>query len=377
MQANQQGTFYKSLAITRNNESHSNTILRTEFLKKAENYTCVVRDFVCNVTPPLNNAREMAFEIKVKGGEFQPFAAAVFPAWWRAKDYQFTPVPYHSTIEFLRQAQHFLHKFSFLVREIGASGIGGRLDTAAKRAHGYPFLKHATIYDTGTTAMEERGWLAHEAAVVEARGEIERRMVYCKMKSDGVFQFVCSPDFSNNFYISVGAETQQLLGLDGILHAHGEDMLGFGFFLAVPEVTVPTYFESRNALNALDERISLDVVATLPISNKKFAFDGKESGEFILARYPLNDYNKFETSLESTAERATMNVIVREQVNVGLEDLTRKSPASSAIFMLPGTIQEINFQLWTRYFSSGEIIHRRTKMNEGFWSMTLLFGKKV
>jgi len=119
------------------------------------------------------------------------------------------------------------------------------------------------------------------------------------------------------------------------------------------------------------------VVCTLPISNKKFAFDGKESGEFILARYPINDYNKFDTSLESTAERATMNVIVREQVNVGLEDLTRKSPASSAIFMLPGTIQEINFQLWTRYFSSGEIIQRRTKMDEGFWSMTLLFGKKV
>ena len=38
MQANQQGTVYKSLAIERNGENYSNTMLKNEFLKKTENY---------------------------------------------------------------------------------------------------------------------------------------------------------------------------------------------------------------------------------------------------------------------------------------------------------------------------------------------------
>ena len=67
MEANAQGTFYKTLTIERDGESFSNTILKSAFLKKAENYTCLVRKFVTNITPPLNTVSEAAVHIKMRG----------------------------------------------------------------------------------------------------------------------------------------------------------------------------------------------------------------------------------------------------------------------------------------------------------------------
>ena len=87
MEANQQGTFYKSISIERNGESHSNTILKTEFLKKTENYSCLVQDFVTNITPRLNTSKEDAFQVFVRGAgalvllmqRFQHFGGSQIP----------------------------------------------------------------------------------------------------------------------------------------------------------------------------------------------------------------------------------------------------------------------------------------------------------
>ena len=386
MQANQQGTFYKSLTVERNGENYSNTILKTEFLKKSENYSCVVRSFVTNITPPLNLSKEVAFQIFVRGGGGDNVDDSVFPAYWRTSDTQFTPTPYHSTIEFLRQAQQFFHRFGFLVRTIGVAGVPPVLETPEERAQGYPFLKnHITGAFLVNGEQADTGW---------ENLDDEGRMVKCRMKSDGVFQIEMSAEFANLFYIQVGPETRSLLGFVQHLYVIMQDNdvqsqtvplinpVVFPFpqtfaDLADNVVERSAIFDSSNALHQLDERLSIDVVCTLPLSNRIFSKDGDEEHEFILARFPLNDYNRFETTLESTPEKVTDTVIVREDVNVGLEDLTRKSPSSSSIFMLPGTVQQINFRLFTRYFSKKKIMLSPTAMGDGFWSLTLLFGKKV
>ena len=384
MQANQQGTFYKSISIERNGESHSNTILKTEFLKKTENYSALVQDFVTNITPRLNTSKEVAFQVFVRGAGGTLVVDATFPAFWRIADTQFTPTPYHSAIEFLRQAQQFFHKFGFLVRKLGAGGIAGELG-ANDRADGYPFFKkHNDGSNDDAGNPYDGGW-----------GDLndEGRMISCKLKSDGTIRIEVTADFANNFYVVVGADTQRLLGLDPtlyvVLQGDGTYSTTAPFFdIQLPAPTEFTdvvdnavlqgnMFESRNALHQLDERLSIDIVATLPLSNKVFAKNGKEEHEYILARFPINDYNRFETTLESTPESVTDSVIVREDINVGLEDLTRKSPSSSSVFLLPGTIQQINIQLYTRYFINGTVVSSPTKMEFGFWKLKLLFGKKV
>ena len=380
MQANQQGTFYKSISIERNGESYSNTILKNEFLKKTENYSCLVQDFVTNITPPLNTSKEVAFQVFVRGVAGDVVENVNFPAHWRIADTQFTATPYYAAVEFLRQAQLFFHRFGFLVRKLGAGDVDAELGPQG-RADGYPFFKQhydGTEDDNGDPY--DGGW-----------GELEDegRMVSCKLKSDGTIRIEMTAEFANNFYVVVGEDTQRLLGLDPMLYVVLQDdgsysttadfISGLGQFEDVADNVVlqGNMFDSRNALHQLDERLSIDVVATLPLSNKVFAKNGKEKHEYILARFPINDYNRFETTLESTPESITDNVIVREDINVGLEDLTRKSPTSSSVFLLPGTIQQINIQLYTRYFVNGTVVSSPTKMDDGFWKLKLLFGKKV
>ena len=389
MQANQQGTFYKSITIERDGESFSNTILKSEFLKKSEHYSCLVQSFLTNITPQLNTSEEIAFQVFVRGDGDEDVVDATFPAHWRLADTQFTPTPYYSAIEFLRQMSQFFHKFGFLVKKLGAGEIDGELG-AQGRANGYPFFEtHFDGTDNDEGGPYDGGW-----------GDFEDncRMISCKLKSDGTVRIEVTAEFANNFYVVVGPDTQRLLGLDptlyvvrvlGIAPAFDVHSTTEPFFVIEPplpttfdpvvdnEVLQGNFFESRNALHSLDERVSIDVICTLPLANKVFAKNGKEEHEYILARFPINDYNRFETTLESTPESVTDNVIVREDINVGLEDLTRKSPSSSSVFLLPGTIQQLNVQLNTRYFVDGTVISSPTKMGDGFWKLKLLFGKKV
>lgn len=395
MRANTQGSFYKTLSITRNEESSSNHILKTEFIKKAANYTCMVRDFITNITPPLNQVEEAVFRIRVRGQPGQTAAQAVYPAFWRTEDTEFRPTPYHSTIEFLRQAQSFLHKFTFLARTIGISPdagpavgtLGAAALNAAERAEGYPFIKVNMI------GGANRGWGALQLVVngVSYGVHPNHALIKAMMKSDGTFQLDCSAAFLSNFYIEVGAETQRLLGFPPTIHvitlANGAVSQTEALFTAQvpPQFSVLSgnavnggcIFESDNAMHQLDERLSLDIVGTLPISNRIISFDGDEEHEYLVARFPLNDYNVFETKLESAEGRIRDNVVIEEEVNVGLEDMTRKSPSSSAIYMLPGSVQQVNFRLFTRYFSAGKIVSESTRMGNGFWTLKLLFGKKV
>jgi hypothetical protein len=380
MQANQQGTFYKSITIERDGESFSNTILKSEFLKKSENYSCLVQSFLTNITPQLNTSEEIAFQVFVRGTAGDLVENVTFPAHWRLADTQFTPTPYYSAIEFLRQMSQFFHKFGFLVKKLGAGEIDGELG-AQGRANGYPFFEtHFDGTDNDEGDPYNGGW-----------GDFQDncRMISCKLKSDGTVRIEVTAEFANNFYVVVGPDTQRLLGLDPTLYVLLDDngeysttadfITGLGQFEdeVDNEVLQGNFFESRNALHSLDERVSIDVICTLPLANKVFAKNGKEEHEYILARFPINDYNRFETTLESTPESVTDNVIVREDINVGLEDLTRKSPSSSSVFLLPGTIQQLNVQLNTRYFVDGTVISSPSKMGDGFWKLKLLFGKKV
>ena len=385
MQANQQGSFYKSLSIHRNEESFSNTVLRSEFLKKTENYTVVLNRFVTNVTPPLNLVNEIAFRVRVRGAQGQARDAAVFPAHWQLSDKQLTLRPYHSTLEFIRQVQQFTHRFCFLVQMIGTGGVAPALDQQ-ERAQGYPFMKVHYVADDVHPAghaqvgqLINRGW---DTLVLRNDDQVvlndQGRGINVRMSSDGLFILEMDDEALDNFYVEVGAQTQLLLGLPAVLGV--DDLFAangtFGPVVPVPAGT-KKIFRSRNAMHQLDERLSIDVVCTLPLANKIFSKDGGEEHEFILARFPLNDYNRFETTLESTTERITDKISVREDINVGLEDLTRKSPSTNSIFLLPGTIQEINVQLYTRYYSNGQIVAKKTNMDDGFWTINLLFGKKV
>jgi hypothetical protein len=134
---------------------------------------------------------------------------------------------------------------------------------------------------------------------------------------------------------------------------------------------------STNAVNNVDTRLSLDVVATFPNSAKITVVSGKETREYVLGRFILNDYKRFETVTSFDDDGLTGVTKIREHTVVGLEDLTRGDPDVSSNFLLPGSIQLIKLRLETRFYEDSQIVTKPTLLDGGFWTIKLLFSKKV
>ena len=141
--------------------------------------------------------------------------------------------------------------------------------------------------------------------------------------------------------------------------------------------TAPQTFDSQFAIENLDERLSLDLQMTIPISNKIISVDGQEEHEHILARFPYNNMKKFTTKLVQTDVEMEDSVIIDESFGAGLVDLTLENPNYESNHLLNGDIQQLGISLFTRYYENGKIERIKTDMNDGLWVLRLVFAKKV
>jgi hypothetical protein len=222
----------------------------------------------------------------------------------------------------------------------------------------------------------------------------EGNFVNASLTSDNRLIFTLDPIFCSNFYIEVSPIMQNRLGLPpqifclsdlaGNLNTHDDSSLftdAGGVFI---DETVGRYaplVEFRNksqfSVNELDDRLSLDVICTFPNSNKIMVLNGKEEHEYVLGRFNLNDYKRFETVAESNDNGLTGRIGIRENMFAGLENLTRGNPDIESNFLLPGEIQLVKLKLMIRYFQNGKILSKAADLGNGFWYLTLMFSKKV
>jgi len=141
-------------------------------------------------------------------------------------------------------------------------------------------------------------------------------------------------------------------------------------------ITVKRKFTSTYSLEKFDDRLSIDCVATFPISSHIAAFNNKEQREFILARFAISDYEK-NTSEVIISENRLQNInAIKEVLKIGLVDMTRNNPDYTSIYLLPGKIRHVNIKLITRYLSEGKVVRVPTDMQDGTWDLKLLFSKK-
>ena len=135
--------------------------------------------------------------------------------------------------------------------------------------------------------------------------------------------------------------------------------------------------ETQNSVSVLDERISIDVWATFPVSSKVAVVDGEEEHEFILCRFPLSETKYFRTVYTNNTEGATGKTTLAEGFIAGLHDLTGGNPDYESNHFLNGDIRSVNLQLYTRYKEEGKFKRVKTDMTDGLWSITLQFSKKI
>ena len=398
--ANLKGGFVKTLTISRDGSSSNVSILKNTFLKKTSNYVLQMRNFITNITPPLSpplGQNEPAmFTILPKGGLNIEVQAVDHTAEWLDEAwYTFNPTPHFSVLGLALQMRRFFHRFSWRVRNLGSL----RMDPTDGANHPkvLPYMKTNYTDPQGQPPVsQDRGYAAPAYA---DDGQDHLRLVEFSVLADGAFQLRLHPEFSSNFYIELSARAAELTGLEqfvfvttdgnGDTHTGGTENLfatnpaGNLVFTNDYPVVVTRNFKSLYSLASFDRRVSLDVVATFPLSNSIFFGNGKEQHDFILARFPLSDYKRLDATVTTEEDQLRSEVILEEDVNIGLEDLARGNPNVTSVYLLPGDIRQVNLQLWTRYLRTGSDFERlglvervKTDMEYGFWSTKLLFSKK-
>jgi hypothetical protein len=343
------------MEISQDESNKSQCMLSDEFLKKADNYVLQVTRFISNVTPNINTYDENVLEVLRRPNPNDAFttvaaiAAQNLPESIRI----FKPQHVKTTLEMVRQMMVF-----------------------------------SARHDGLTITLNE----------------------------DNKIILSLSADFGEEYYVRVGPITQKLLGLrEYYFYFRYTDLGGVQTFMAtnnepdyapgdnvalfltvaqaavlIPPVVVADNFSAfrhgiagmvgalphgyapSNPISCLDTRLSLDVQASFPLSTQHQILNGAESHDFLLGRFPIQDYIDHHVSYTDQNQYSIL-----ETVNLGLEDLCRKNPDTIANFMLPGEIRVVNIDVWTRYLEDQKIKRVPTDYsNGGFFSLKLMFSKK-
>ena len=417
-QANVKGGYSKTLTISRTASPESVTTLKDDFLKKTEDYICQIPTFVMNNATQLSLVDEVMFEIRPKGLPDADEATIQFDG-WVVSDYAFRPKTYRTWLDLARQLERFFHKFG-----VTAELLGFQIpDTAALPNPDY--ADYAGLYVRTPQEIVDGGYpytnvelraggairvVSYEMLAAQGPNDFpEGRHVKFTLDDDGRFKLEFDPWFSNYFYIKVGAVTQVKCGfpkymftvrladgshithfdppgvtglfnelpvLDAFGNPTGETFLGFNND-SDRAVTVRMGSTSINTLEAWDDRLSVDVIATFPVSSKISVLNGKENRDILLARFSISDYETNSSEVLVAQGRLQSVNAMNEVLKIGLEDLCRGNPDHTSVFMLPGKIRHINIKLETRYFSDGKIVTQKMDMRDGTWILKLLFTKKV
>ena len=382
--ANFKGGFLKTLSISRTANSESICTLNDDFIKKTENYVCQIPRFIMNNASKLSLIDEVLFEIRKKGDGNDDATTIIFPANWAPADFQFRPKPYRTWIELARQLERFFHRFGVIGELIGFPG-----NLKVMPQGGYPYTN---VPIQGSVVSYE------EMKADEDNDNAEGRHIAFTLDDDGRFSLEFDNWFSSFFYLKVGPQTQIKTGFPEYMfvviqdngnvttHQNGLDnlfqqvALDAGFYVFTDEVenqnTAKRKFTSTHSLENFDDRLSIDCVATFPISSMISSFNNREEREYILARFAIADYEK-NTSEVIISENRLQNInAIKEVLKIGLVDMTRNNPDYTSIYLLPGKIRHVNIKLMTRYMSEGKVVRVPTDMQDGTWVLKLLFSKK-
>ena len=360
--ANQRGSFHKKLFISRNGHNESRCVLKHVFLKKTENYALQITDFFINKTPSIfRDEEEVLFEIMQYRG------VGADPDMWQVhileSDRQFKAKRCYSVPELVRQATVFLHKFGFKIQALGYA-----YDTVDDwgilvPSGNLPGFEAENVFPPISQANYMRVNYQNAAFVDFGFGAFpnQARIAKIDITKDNVVRIHYEAAFANNFYINLSEKMRQRLGFaDRHLQAPGKQI-----------------FVASNTIAHLDERISIDVVGTLHASSKISVLNSKEGREYILGRFPLAQADEFKTKSffsEGVLEEATTII---SSYPLGLQNLTRFNPNYESNHLLNGDISEINIELRTRYLEDGVFVSTPMECEDAFWSLVMLFSKKM
>ena len=376
---NEKGGNVLSLTVLATERSEFNCMLKEPILKKSENYTVQLTDFVLSTLPVINPNIHKPFLTMV------PYDEADMPAIY-GTEHIFTPVHCTSVLALYTQLRRFCERFT---RMFYRYGLGDDVDVFVSEDI------YEEMLEDDQRAVTPINF--HKPHINEEDG------LFVELSSDLRLRVFLGKEISQNFFLQFSDYAAHIIGLpqqifdierhggetlratmnypiifeDGDFTVTANDILANRILL--PDHYEPSIFESEESIKNLDERMSIDLISTFPVSRKVCIFNGEHSEEYLLGRFDVSSFREFHVENKYAVGVVTEPQLkVSEKHNSTAINMTAGFPNYESNHFIGGAIQNVHFQVLVRYIDQHKKITRvPLEMEDGYYQVRCLFTKKL
>jgi hypothetical protein len=341
--------------------------------------------FLCKIRPRYSQAEETSDDLQQIDGYNFPATDPLHRHFHRI--YSFEPTAF-SIAGLCEQFAAYIRRFNFVLNIWGANHGGWGINNANV------IPRNAII--TNVNAIEP-----YDLGTYVQADQIET-WISTGFEADGAVRLYLSLEFLSNFYIELDPVFAKLVGFPELIYSTVvggnqvmstqeavpliEQFMGLDVFAiqsgAVEEINII----STKSIFLVDERLSIDIEISLPISQSIDTVNGIERHSFILSRFMVTDYKQLESIVEQKGGVILSKSILSDTISAGVVDLVLGKPAAHTAQLLNGKIQAMDLRLILRYKDyfvenshlKFKVGHKTLELDEfGFYDILLQFNKKV
>ena len=400
--ANDKGAFEQRVNLVKRGKGViQHVMLNSVLIKKAENYGLMTDRFITNhFAPVMQDTRTLMtfYPRRDNGMGNNGFGAGLGEAYLKRQS-EFKVSPMFSTARLCEALATFVREFNFALYMQGAD-----YTTYGDAIPRHQILQNKDAnppghypYDLGNQIdPDEVGYTVnvHEVYPFVALG----------FTHDGNIQLSMSHHFLSQFYIKLDEVFAKQIGLPVYIYAHDQagtvtmsnqanvpPLFIGNFFAADPDIAatangLPRTIESTKSIFNCDDRLSVDIEISLPLSQSIDVHNGTEEHTYLLNRYMITDYVTVEGRTQQKGGHILTKSIIHDKLSAGFTDLVHNQPSSHTAQLLNGKIQEMDLRMMLRY-KKFSVVNGRLKFtiervpmeldDSGVYDLLLAFNKRV
>ena len=366
--------------------SHSSTYtLKKRLLKDSSKYSCIIKSLFTDSIPPLLSQDKVLLAILPKGARHAAFPHVAVD---RLQD----PTNINGPEFFAKNKLVLQRKHHYNILQV-IQFVSQFIDE---------FNRYIALYGTGpgdfaTPTVHDGIASIQDPAIVHTYSDYDPvRHVGFSIDASGRGQFFCSQLFLSNWFIyldpdfakRVGFESQYLWGgqdqpNNNVTSGTADEYIwelnnaNFRYKHNMHYTGGDTIFKSDYPFYLLDQRLTLDVELTIPVSRMIESNNGEYKEKFKLASFPIDSYIQTDAKVSTVDGIARPSIRIRDSLTGGLIDLCDGYAESIVKHFLPGSVQAINTRIFCSYRDwNGSKIELGFEL-DGFYDLELLFTKKV
>ena len=378
-------------------------MLNSTLIKKAENYGLMTDRFITNhFAPVMQDARTlMTFHPRRDVGVADNGFGVGLGEAFLQRICQFQVSPMFSTARLCEALATFIREFNFALYMQGAEYT----------QFGDDILRHQILQDKDNNPAGHHPFDLGNQIDKDDVGYVVNvhdvhPFVAMGFTHDGNVQLSMSHHFLSNFYIELDEVFAKQIGFPVLIYAYDNQagtitlsnqvnapplFLGNGNFALNPHIHTtanlqPRTIESTKSIFNCDDRLSIDIEISLPLSQSIDVHNGSEHHTYLLNRYMITDYVTVEGRTQQKGGHILTKSIIHDKLSAGFTDLVQNQPSSHTAQLLNGKIQEMDLRLMLRYKSfvivgdHVEFTIKRVTMEmdeSGVYDLLLAFNKRV